>query len=146
MTRAFSTQRARVDLAVTCGQRGMSLVEVLVAVVLLSIVLTSLAALTFSVARQGVTMSGTTYRSGAVAEETNRLMVLPYDSLPNAAGCATVTTSAYPYTRCVALASLAPKVTGVRLIVRVLTNPAPPPDTVRFTRSSLPKYNPFNTP
>jgi prepilin-type N-terminal cleavage/methylation domain-containing protein len=146
MMPAFSTQRANVNRCMPHVRRGMSLIEVLVAVILLSIVLTSLTALTFSVARQGRTISGTTYRSGAVAEETNRLMVLPYDSLPNAAGCATVTTSAYPYTRCVTLATLSPNVKGVRLIVSVLTSPAPPPDTVRFTRSTLPKYNPFNTP
>jgi prepilin-type N-terminal cleavage/methylation domain-containing protein len=146
MMSGLSAQRAQGHLSVRRVRRGMSLIEVLVAVVLLSIVLTSLAALTFSVARQSVAIAGTTYRSGATAEETNRLMVLPFDSLGNAVGCATVNTSAYPYTRCVTLTTLSPKVKSVTLIVSVLTSPAPPPDTVTFTRSGLPKYNPFNTP
>ena len=138
MTRARTSRRAR---------RGISLMEVMVAVSLLALVSGSLASLMISAAQRANLVSGTTYRNAIMQQETNRLSVLPYDSLPARVGCISLSALAapYPYIRCISVDSVGPQQRRVTVMVR-LVNPAFRPDTVQMERTRPYAGNPFNTP
>jgi len=57
------------------------LVEVIVAMVLLAVAVTSLAAMMYSVSQSGMKATGNAYRNGALMQEVNRLEGVPFDSV-----------------------------------------------------------------
>jgi prepilin-type N-terminal cleavage/methylation domain-containing protein len=125
------------------ARRGFSLVEVVVAMVLLAIVLSMLAAFSLGTAAQLVDLSRSDIRQALTQREVGRLAALPYDSLPAAAGCRTVTVANLGHVSCVTVTTgahdrtvqltVTPQWTGIYA------------DTVIIQRSA-PAYNPFNTP
>ena len=124
---------------------GISLVEVLVALTLLAVVLTSLAGLTVTAGRGAVRVAGGGYREGMLTQEINRLSATPFAALPAAAGCQTVASGPFPHTRCVTVASVNTRLRRVTIIVTP-TQPGVTPDTVVFDRSDPPTFNPLSTP
>ncbi|HSJ26101.1 MAG TPA: prepilin-type N-terminal cleavage/methylation domain-containing protein [Longimicrobiales bacterium] len=62
-------------------REGFSLIEVVVAMVLLAIILTSLAGFTFVTARQAITVSDANAREAVLHATVNRYSGLPWDSL-----------------------------------------------------------------
>lgn len=121
---------------------GFTLIEVIVAMVLLGIVLTMLASFSIGAATQMVELSQGDVRQAITAREINRLAALPYDSLPGAAGCRTITVANLAHTSCVTVTN-GSKNRTVRVIV------TPPrggyADTLVIQRAA-PFYNPFNAP
>src|SRR5258708_2223447 len=83
---------------VTSERKGFSVVEVLVAMVLLAIAVSSLAALTYSVSQNGMIATGNAYRNGVLMQEVNRLEGIPYDSVKTGSTTQTVTGTTYPHT------------------------------------------------
>lgn len=126
------------------AERGMTLVEVVVALTLLSIVLVSLARLTFVVARQAYSLSGGAARSGIVAQQLNQFNAMPFDSLSAKAGTTTVNKPPLPYTRMIRVDSLSPKLRRVTIVITPL-NTMFKPDTMVLNRTK-PGKNPFNLP
>jgi prepilin-type N-terminal cleavage/methylation domain-containing protein len=123
---------------------GVSLVEVLVAIVLMGTVLTSLAGLTFTAARQSVRVAGSTYRQAVIQQEANRVAALPFASLTGLSGCRTVSSGTFPHTVCITVTT----VSAVRRQVQVVVTPSQPgvrPDTLRFERTNPPTSNPLST-
>jgi len=128
-----------------CNREGTSLVELLVAMTLLGLVMTSLAGLTFDTARRSVIVAGNGYMQGVVTEQVNRLAALPFASLPSAAGCTNVTTGVFPHRRCITVTDI----TNVRRNVQLIIQPAQPglfPDTSNLVRWNPPATNPLFTP
>ena len=129
-------------LRLTC-RAGVTLVELLVAMVVLSVVMTSVASLTFVAARDSIVVAGQAYRQGVMVEEINGLTSLPYASLPGVAGCRTVSTGVFPHTTCVSGTASGQYGWQVEIVV----TPAQPgvrPDTVVFVRANPPVVNPLN--
>jgi prepilin-type N-terminal cleavage/methylation domain-containing protein len=87
----------------TGNREGFSLMEVVVSIVLLSIILTGLAGMTFATAQQAVFTTNTAARQALSLELVNRYATLPYDSLANYATmrCDSVGTTNDRYRRCV---------------------------------------------
>lgn len=121
---------------------GLSLVELLVAMVFLAVMMTSVAGLTFEAARRAIVTTGEGYRQAAMMEETNRLTSLPYSNLTVGTICRSISTGVFPHSRCVSVTStglyskqlvvvVAPSQRGVR------------PDTLVFTRARAPLTNPL---
>src|SRR5947199_3684795 len=77
------------------ARKGFALVEVIVAMILLAVAVSSLAALMYSVTQQGMVATGNAYRNGVLMQEVNRLEGVPYDSIP--VGVTSVAVSAMPY-------------------------------------------------
>jgi hypothetical protein len=120
---------------VTGQRKGIALVEVIVAMVLLAIAVSSLAALMYSVSQQGMVATGNAYRNGILMQEVNRLEGIPYDSIPAGVTSASVTSGAYPHGRVVTVTE---PVAGVMKSIKVIitpTNKKYRPDTVSFTRT-----------
>ncbi|HUF70760.1 MAG TPA: prepilin-type N-terminal cleavage/methylation domain-containing protein [Longimicrobiales bacterium] len=121
---------------------GVTLVELLVAMVLLAVMLTSVAGLTFEAARRSIVTTGDSYRQAAMLEEVNRLTAEPYGNLSPGSECRTVSSGVFPHTRCVTTAGTG--LYSVQLTVVVSpTQRGVLPDTVVFTRARAPLTNPL---
>lgn len=120
--------------AATGPKKGISLVEVIVAMVLLAVTVSALAPLMYSVSQSTMKVTGNAYRNGVVMHEVNRLVALPYDSLPVGTASYSVSTGAYPHTRVVSISEPAEKLKVVSIIVTPV-NATYKPDTVVFDRT-----------
>jgi Tfp pilus assembly protein PilV len=98
---------------------GFSLVEVVVAMVLLAFVVMALGALTSVTAQRAVTLANGTGRAAFTLQETNRMMAIPYTSIDAAVGCDTITTSQLSYRRCLSFTQ-GTRYKEVKVIVRPL--------------------------
>ncbi len=87
---------------------GFVLLEVIIAMTILGIVLSSLAAMLFQVSRHAIRATGGAYRNGILLQEVNRLEALPFDSL--ALGTTSVVVSAMPYPHTATVTIALPKV------------------------------------
>jgi len=113
--------------------------EVIVAMTLLALILTPLAAMVFKITARNHRTVGNTYRNAVSMQQVNLLEALPYDSLYTGTTTSTVTAPPYPHTVKVTIAPYYQKwqmkAKRVTLIISP-TNPLYKPDTVNFIRSS----------
>ena len=114
--------------------RGFSVVEVIVAMVLLAIAVSSLAALTYSVSQSSMTATGNAYKNGVLMQEVNRLEGIPYDSV-KASTPVSVTTGPFLYTKTINVAEPAVNVVKTVQIIIQPTNTKFKPDTANFIRT-----------
>ncbi|HET7612880.1 MAG TPA: prepilin-type N-terminal cleavage/methylation domain-containing protein [Gemmatimonadaceae bacterium] len=129
-----SLNAAGIPAANRRSRKGFVLVEVIVAMVLLAVAVSSLAALVYSVSRSGLAATGSAYRNGVLMQEVNRLETIPYDSMAVGSMSTTVTAQPYPHTRIVTVTEPVANVKTVKVVVTP-ANSAFKPDTVTFTRT-----------
>jgi prepilin-type N-terminal cleavage/methylation domain-containing protein len=127
--------RAAAATIVTNERKGFSVVEVIVAMVLLAIAVSSLAALTYSVSQSAMTATANAYRNGVLMQEINRLEGLPYDSVPAVSTSVDVLTGPYFYTKKVTVAEPTLNVLKTIQIIIVPKNTKFKPDTATFIRT-----------
>ncbi len=124
--------------------RGFSLVEVVVSLTLLAVTLASLARPTYSYARKVVALSADDARNAIIAQQLNRLSVLPFDSLPSRAGCQTLPAAPYSHVRCITVTNTSASQRHVVMIITP-TNAAFHADTAVIDRTKPSAANPFST-
>ena len=122
------------------GKRsGFILMEVIVAMTLLALIMTPLAAMVFKITARSHRSIGNTYRNAVVMKEVNLLESLAYDSLATGTTTTTVSDRTYGYTKKLIVATYYTKWQlkgkSVTLVITP-TNPLYRPDTVKFIRSS----------
>ena len=129
------SQRAVTEAQSFASRKGVALVEVIVAMVLLAVAVSSLAGLVYSVSQSGLKNTGGAYRNGILMQEVNRLEGIPYDSIAVGTTTYQVSTGNYAHTRVITVAE--PAVARVKTIKIVVTpsNPMFKPDTVSFIRT-----------
>ncbi|HEY0528609.1 MAG TPA: prepilin-type N-terminal cleavage/methylation domain-containing protein [Gemmatimonadaceae bacterium] len=132
-TSARTSAHAKADAA--GNRKGVGLVEVIVAMVLLAVAVSSLASLVYSVSRSGLVATGNAYRNGVLMQEVNRLEGIPYDSVKLGTSTVTVSTGSYPHTRTVTVTEPAANVIKSVTVVIKPTNPVFKPDTASFIRT-----------
>jgi hypothetical protein len=115
-------------------RRGIGLVEVLAAMVILAVTLTSLAPLVYSVSRSTLTVTGRVYRNGVLMQEVNRLVALPYDNLTVGTTSVSVSSSPYPHTRTITISEPVANLKIVKVKIVPLSS-AFAPDSVTFKRT-----------
>ncbi len=116
-------------------RKGFVIVEIIVAMVLLAVAVSSLAALLYSVSQNGMIATGNAYRNGVLMHEVNRLEGIPYDSIAVGIQSYSVSTAPYPHTRVVTVTEpIVSTVKNVKVIITP-TNAKYKPDTVSFTRT-----------
>ena len=116
--------------------KGFVIVEVIVAMILLAIAVSSLAALSYNVSQSGIVATGNAYRNGILMNEVNRLEGLPYDSVAVVTNQrVTVSTGSYPHDRYITVAEPVAGVIKTITVVITPTNKRFKPDTVTFLRT-----------
>jgi prepilin-type N-terminal cleavage/methylation domain-containing protein len=117
-------------------RKGMSLIEVMIALTLLVMLVVSNTLLTMKFAERQQAVSLGAYRTATLSMLIGKYMAMPFDSLALHTGCTTVTrfaTIPFGYTRCVTVTS----VTGSNSQVQIILTPAnlTRVDTILFNRS-----------
>jgi prepilin-type N-terminal cleavage/methylation domain-containing protein len=116
-------------------RKGFVIVEVIVAMVLLAVAVSSLAALLYSISQSGLIATGNAYRNGVLMNEVNRLEGIPYDSVAVGTASFSVSTAPYPHTRVITVTEpIANTVKTIQVIITP-TNSKYKPDTLSFTRT-----------
>lgn len=116
-------------------RKGFALIEVIVAMALLAIAVSSLAGLMYSVSTSSKAVTGAAYRNGVLMHEVNRLIALPYDSLAVGSYTFSVSSGPYPHSRVVTVAEPADRLKTVKVVVTPV-NPNYKPDSLKFTRTN----------
>jgi prepilin-type N-terminal cleavage/methylation domain-containing protein len=125
------------------SRRGVSLVEVVVALTILAVGLLGLAGLTARASRHASTVGNTSLLSNTVIQQVNRLSVLPYDSLALGTTCKDMSVNGFDYERCVRVDSLQQRLKQITLTITP-DNSAIRPVTEVFQRSKPPTTNVMN--
>ncbi len=115
------------------NSKGVSLIEVMVALTILSSVLVALGGLMFQVGRHTRTSARETYQAAALQQGAAYIDALPWNAIDAAAGCTTDTTGLLEYRQCIAVANSG-NYKSVTLIVTPRGNFAGTPDTVTVYR------------
>lgn len=130
------------------GRKGFILIEVVVAITLLALVMTPLAAMVYKITARSHRTIGAAYRNGVLMEQINQLESKNFDSLAIGTTTTTVTAKPYPYTRTVTV-SLISQVYELKAkkVILIITpaNPLYRPDTTTFVRSSANTMSAFDT-
>ncbi len=121
------------------ARRGFVLMEVIVAMTLLALIMTPLAAMVFKITARNHRTVGNTYRNAVLMHQVNLLQSIPYDSLAEGTLTSSVTAKPYPHTVQVEVDEYFEKWRLKAKLVTLVISPVNDiykPDTVRFVRSS----------
>lgn len=124
-------------------EQGVTLVEVVVALGLLSLVLLALAGLMFDVSLGTRRSAALSYRSAAVQMAQAWIAALPWDSIPSSVGCTGDTTGQLVYSRCVTVQSPSSKLRRVTVVITPTGALTAPPETVVVDRGKPLSLSPF---
>jgi prepilin-type N-terminal cleavage/methylation domain-containing protein len=125
------------------GRRGFSLIEVMVAMTILSIVLLSLAKVSVAVTQRGRTNTLIAKRNAAMQLEGNKLGGLPFSKLSSwASGTDTATANGFTYKRRLTIS----KPTATRYSIKIVILPVSDTtkkDSLSFDRTQPPSGTPL---
>jgi len=125
-------------------REGFTLVEVVVALVMMAVILTMLAGLTYATARQAIVADNATARQAVALQTLNRYATMPYANIPASItpnACDTVGTTNREFETCV---TLTPATNAT--VIEVVTTPLQhnvPASTHRIVRAAPPTQNPL---
>ena len=118
----------------------------MVALTLLALVLTPLAAMVFKITSRSHGIVGSSHRNAVLLDEVNYLESQPYDSLPVGTTTTSVTAKPYPHTRTVAISEVWQSSQGKMKKVTIVitpTNALYKPDTAVFKRTLVTRSSIF---
>jgi prepilin-type N-terminal cleavage/methylation domain-containing protein len=121
------------------NREGFGLIEVVIALVLLAVIVTSLAGLTYASARQSIVADNAMAREAVALQALNRLATMPYANLTS--GCETVGPANRQFEVCVTV-SAATNATRIQVVTTPLQNNVPA-STARLIRAAPPSANPL---
>lgn len=126
------------------NRRGISLVEVVVAVTLLGMMATVHTLVTMRYALRNRVAAVGVNRAAAISTAVDLFSTMPYSAIATNSGCATITAPAeYAHQRCVTTTDLTSSLTRIQIIITP-ANTAFRPDTVRVDRSKPPAGSLFS--
>jgi prepilin-type N-terminal cleavage/methylation domain-containing protein len=126
---------------------GFTLIEVMFAIMILSVGSLALGTLLLRGARSATAASAVTYQTAALSAEVARLGAVPFTDLAAGTTCVNVTTGPFLHTRCAVITTVSAK----RKEVTVTVTPTAP-STLQALSSSFERslagnaVNPLNTP
>lgn len=126
------------------SQRGVSLIEVMLALGILSGVLIALGGLMFQVARQARQSGAVGYRSAAVTSAASWAGGVPWDSIGGMIGCQADSVGPMAYTRCTTVQALTPRTRRITVVISPTGQIVAAPDTVVVERSRPRSPSPFD--
>jgi Tfp pilus assembly protein PilV len=120
-------------------RKGFILMEVIVAMTLLALIMTPLAAMVFKITARSHRSIGNTYMNAVLMDQINYLEAVPYDSLAVGTRTTTITAKPYPHTETVIVTEYYSKWQLKAKSVKFIITPANSlyrSDTSVFIRSS----------
>lgn len=123
------------------NREGFGLVEVVVAMVLMAIIMTSLGGLTYASARQSIVADNAMARQAVALQTVNRFATMPYANIAASAGCSTQGPANRQFETCVTLAAAT---NGTR--IQIVTTPLQhnvPASTMSLIRAAPVTSNPL---
>ena len=99
------------------NRNGFSLIEVMIAMTILSVVLIALGGLMFQVAEQTRTSAKATYRAAATQKTAAYIQALPWDSIDGASGCTADSSGLMAYDRCISVIDSTARIKRVTLVI-----------------------------
>ncbi len=127
------------------NRKGASVLDVMVAMVVLSIGMLGVAGMTAIAARKATSMATQSGRDGIAAQEMNKLASLPYDTLATRSGCTNGMSGTMSYTRCITITDVTSGDQSYKR-VRIIVTPSGSwgkPDTVYVNRAKGALTNPL---
>lgn len=124
-------------------QRGFTLIEILIAIVILGTVGVGLARLMMTASTRATTSGAVSYRAAALNAEVSRVAALPPGSLADGTTTRTVTAQPFPHT----VTTVATTASGLQTVTITITptgSRAIPARSRTLTRAASASYNPFN--
>ncbi len=112
---------------------GFTLVEIMMAVVIFSVVILSLVGLSFRVSKHSTRATDQALSMAVLLGKVARAATLAFDSLPGIAACDTTVSSQVKIIGCTSVTSLSPRLDSILIVVRT-TLPNARPDTVTMQR------------
>jgi prepilin-type N-terminal cleavage/methylation domain-containing protein len=112
---------------------GFTLVEIMMAVVIFSIVILSLVGLSFRIAKSSTRATDQALGMATLLSKVDRAASTPFDSLPNLVGCDTTDSGFYKVVGCTAVTSLSSRLDSIRIVVST-TLASTRPDTITMQR------------
>ena len=126
-------------------RRGITLVEVVVAVALLGMMVTVHTLVTMRFAMRTRTASAGVHRSAAISTAADLFATMPYGSIATNTGCVTISQPAeYVHERCVTTTAVASAITRIRIIITP-ANADVRADTVQVDRTAPPAGSLFSS-
>jgi len=126
------------------NRRGISLIEVMVAVTLLGMMATVHTVVTMRYALRTRVAAIGVDRASSISTAVDLYSTMPFDSLMTSTGCATITDhSDYVHQRCVTITNPTQAIRRIQIII-IPTNTAFRSDTVRVDRSLPPTGSLFS--
>lgn len=123
---------------------GFALIEAIVAIVILGIAISTLAALMVQVSRGALRVSGDSYKQGVLTQEINRIESMPYDSVVVGTQTVVVTAQPYPHTRVITVTQPVTRVRKVQIVITPTGYYFKRDTAIVYRRNSMPT-NSFNT-
>lgn len=125
-------------------RRGISLIELMVAVTLMGLIVTAHTMVTMKYAVRNRTSAVGVDRASAISTAVDLYSTMPFASLAGATGCTTITTMTnYVHDRCVTISNPTQAIRRIQIIIRP-ANAAFRSDTVRVDRSLPPTGSLFS--
>jgi len=125
------------------SQSGLSLIEILVALGILSAVLIALGGLMFQVARHTRRAAAVGYRSAAATSAATWAQTISWDSVDASVGCRQDTTGLLEYTRCIAVQQATSTVKEIEVVISPNGRLVVSPETVLVYRTKPKSASPF---
>lgn len=125
-------------------QDGFALIEAIVAIVILGVAITTLAALMTQVSRGALRVSGDSYKHSVMTQEVNRIEAMPFDSVAVGTQTVSVTALPYPHTRTITVTAPDTRVRKVQIVIVPSGYYFKRDTAIVYRRNSAPT-NSFNT-
>jgi Tfp pilus assembly protein PilV len=121
------------------ARSGISVIEVMVAMMLFGTVTIAMAGMSLAVARRADANDLFTKRTATLQQQMNRLQALPYDSIATKGGTVTISTGPFPHKRKITLSATGSR---TRVTIQIIPTKAPTSaETIAFDRA-----RPTNSP
>ena len=127
----------------TVNRNGFSLLEVMVALTIMSVVLLALGGLMFQVAQQSRSSAATTYRTAAAQKVAAHIRSLLWDNIDGASGCTADSSGLMGYNRCISVTNDGAKTKHVTVVISPTGLFTALPETLLVVRFKSRPVSPF---
>jgi len=125
------------------NRNGFSLIEVMIALTILSVVLISLGGLMFQVAEHTRTSAKATLRAAAAQKTAAYIQELPWGNIDGASGCTADSSGLMAYDRCISVIDSTTEIKRVTLVISPTGVFTALPETLMVYRNRGREVSPF---